>query len=359
MYRFVLASALVLIPAVVSMGETRTWTDQQGQTVEAELVRVFNGMAILKQGNRVLRVPLNNLSEADQEYLRSGGQEPAEAIDDEDPAPNNDSGPLPIDRADPVKRTWTDRDGNQVEATFVRVHERNVIVQAGNRVRTLSFEELSDDDRFYVRDLIRSQGDQATADAIDRYIVTLRERAEREAQVAQQQAQRPAGRSSTVPSIPQFTTFPETNFPDTTSQLDQHRARMEEQQRQMMASMEESRRRRQEEMDRSIQESQRRREEMFANMDRQMENMRSSMQFHSSAEQKVCSNCNRAVSSSAKPGQNCPHCGGYWSFYEDERGKKQYAKGDGPGVRPGIGAIIGVIGLLVTGIAGLARRLSG
>ena len=35
-------------------------------------------------------------------------------------------------------------------------------------------------------------------------------------------------------------------------------------------------------------------------------------------EENRCTNCNKVVSSSARPGQNCPHCGIYWANWESE-----------------------------------------
>lgn len=60
--------SLISVLCVPAFG--RTWTDQQGKQVEAEYLRVHNGRVILKQKGRVIPIPFEQLSAADQEFLR-------------------------------------------------------------------------------------------------------------------------------------------------------------------------------------------------------------------------------------------------------------------------------------------------
>lgn len=68
-----LAALVVLAlasPAWAAAAKTRTWTDNQGRTMTAQFVRVFEGQVILSRGNKPLRVPFYSLSEDDQEYVK-------------------------------------------------------------------------------------------------------------------------------------------------------------------------------------------------------------------------------------------------------------------------------------------------
>lgn len=49
--------------------ETRSWTNDAGKTIQAELVDVSGGKAFLKMGNSQFEVPVETLSQADQEFI--------------------------------------------------------------------------------------------------------------------------------------------------------------------------------------------------------------------------------------------------------------------------------------------------
>jgi poly(3-hydroxybutyrate) depolymerase len=64
-----------------SLAETRTYTDRQGRTVQAESLGVNNGRVTLRLANgSTLAVPLAQLSDADQAFLRGGIQPPANGL---------------------------------------------------------------------------------------------------------------------------------------------------------------------------------------------------------------------------------------------------------------------------------------
>jgi hypothetical protein len=66
----VTSCAVLSAPSALA-GETRTWTDRQGRTINnAELVRVVDGTVILKRFNQIVRVAYQQLSDADQDYVR-------------------------------------------------------------------------------------------------------------------------------------------------------------------------------------------------------------------------------------------------------------------------------------------------
>jgi hypothetical protein len=70
----------------------RLWTDTMGQSTTAKFVRMFGRNVVLLRGNKALKIPFDNLSPADQEYLKelliSRGQEAEIPL----PAPTNSEG---------------------------------------------------------------------------------------------------------------------------------------------------------------------------------------------------------------------------------------------------------------------------
>lgn len=57
--------------AASASAQSRTWTDVQGRTIEAELLRVESDAAVVRKSGRELRLPLAVLSSQDKEYLAS------------------------------------------------------------------------------------------------------------------------------------------------------------------------------------------------------------------------------------------------------------------------------------------------
>src|SRR5207249_5746077 len=71
----------------------------------------------------------------------------------------------PLGRKKPtdiVSRLWTDRFGNAWNGKFVRLHGFEVVVNVGARTRLVQFYSLSDADQEYVREVLRSRGDEAS-----------------------------------------------------------------------------------------------------------------------------------------------------------------------------------------------------
>lgn len=58
----------------------RTWTDNKGRTIEADLVRVENDTAIVSRAGKEVRLPLAMLVEADQEFAKNAGETPAAPV---------------------------------------------------------------------------------------------------------------------------------------------------------------------------------------------------------------------------------------------------------------------------------------
>ena len=57
-------------------------------------------------------------------------------------------------------RTWTDNQGKQIKAKFVRVHQGNVVLSVGRRVITVPFGNFSPEDQDYIRQELKAKGQE-------------------------------------------------------------------------------------------------------------------------------------------------------------------------------------------------------
>jgi hypothetical protein len=55
-------------------------------------------------------------------------------------------------------RVWTDRQGRQIEAQFVRVRGENVVLQRGAKPLVIALKELCDEDQEYLKELTKGKG---------------------------------------------------------------------------------------------------------------------------------------------------------------------------------------------------------
>ncbi|MCE9527662.1 MAG: hypothetical protein K8R36_16600, partial [Planctomycetales bacterium] len=119
------------------MAHARTWTDLKGRTVEAKFVRVSGNEVVLEKGFKVIRVPLDQLSEADRQYVQK--QLEAEG-----------------------QRIWTDVQGKPLSARLLRMVEGKVELREQDQKIQIPFAKLSYDDQEFVRKWFdeRGQGNQ-------------------------------------------------------------------------------------------------------------------------------------------------------------------------------------------------------
>ena len=115
----------------------RTWTDQKGRTLEAKFVRVSGNEVVLEKGFKVIRVPLDQLSEADRQYVQK--QLEAEG-----------------------QRLWTDVHGKPLSARLLRMIGDKVELREQDQKIQIPFAKLSYDDQEFVRKWFeeRGQGNQ-------------------------------------------------------------------------------------------------------------------------------------------------------------------------------------------------------
>ena len=61
---------LLMSVSLVTIASARTWTDDQGRKVDAEIVRVEGDEVVLKSKGREINVPTSKLSEKDQQFIK-------------------------------------------------------------------------------------------------------------------------------------------------------------------------------------------------------------------------------------------------------------------------------------------------
>lgn len=138
----------------------RVWTDTQGATLEADFVRVFRGYAILSVKGAALRVPVGSLSEADRQYIEARTTNKRIRPSEPEPVETAKTGSPSFGKRSEGERhetrEWTDRNGNKVTASFEKVFGDNVVLLSGDEQIVVAFDQISDDDKEYVRGQIRT-----------------------------------------------------------------------------------------------------------------------------------------------------------------------------------------------------------
>ena len=182
MGRSICTLVAVILLALASAATARTWTDSQGNQVNATFVRVHEGYVILSRGGRVIRVPFSGLSSEDREYVRRqleakgqghllpgrvqrqpsrgpGGSAPgmdigmpAEATASED---TGFASTPPV--AEPI-RTWTDVQGRTIQAQFVEVSGGKVVLRKDGTIVSYPLAGFSAADQAYLRGKLGAAG---------------------------------------------------------------------------------------------------------------------------------------------------------------------------------------------------------
>jgi len=143
MVRSVLAMvvAMIVLCTCISPAAARQWTDATGKYhQEAELVEFDGHLVVLKKAQgRLVAVPLNSLSAADQEYLKS-----KQAKDDISGAASKD-------------RTWTLTDGKKFTGQVLKFGKKDITISrklAKLYVNGKAYSELSEWRQFLVPQLV-------------------------------------------------------------------------------------------------------------------------------------------------------------------------------------------------------------
>lgn len=179
-HRHYLCLALGLLLSGSALAKERTWTNADGFEMKAEFVRVVDGVVTFLKGGKLITLPLDKLSEEDQQLIRElsmGKPLPEEDESSNDapqvsspfdeppssppPATGHSHGKVRIE-----ERAWTDSSGKKTYARFVRIVGTEVILIRANKVIRIPYYSLSKEDQEYVRDVLTQQGkeDQIPAD---------------------------------------------------------------------------------------------------------------------------------------------------------------------------------------------------
>lgn len=141
---------VLIIMLVASTALARIWTDKFGKTVNAKFVRFFDGNVVLQQGVKVIKVPFEELSEKDQDFVRELLEKKGQA----DLLPPKEeekiaSGEVRLSEPGP-KRTWTDIDGREIRAQLLGIDGDEVLLLFKDKEVSVPIERFSPEDRAYV-----------------------------------------------------------------------------------------------------------------------------------------------------------------------------------------------------------------
>ena len=140
--RFVLLMAAIVLATSFASAlaaeddKPRMWVDRQGRDIKARFIRVHDGNAVLKRGNRSQQIPLRDLSDADQKYI-------ADKLIADDLARKAKKGE--------GYRTWTDRDGDRLNAKLGELLDGDVTLLDGEKAQSVPFKKLAPGDQEFVR----------------------------------------------------------------------------------------------------------------------------------------------------------------------------------------------------------------
>ncbi|TWT29711.1 SHD1 domain-containing protein [Blastopirellula retiformator] len=167
--------ATIIATGLTGNAQARIWVDSEGRSVDAEFVKFEGNTVHLRRNddNSMIEVTYSKFSEADKRLLTVLREQVEAAMSsDADDAPadyaasvgkSGASAKSDISEADARRelsrtRKWTDEDGNQIQAKFVRMHDGNVILLQGNKGHNVDFYTLSDIDQEFLREQMEALG---------------------------------------------------------------------------------------------------------------------------------------------------------------------------------------------------------
>jgi hypothetical protein len=381
----------------------RVWTDRQGQTIDAQFIRLRGESVVLQKGLKPLVIPFSEFCDKDQEYIREqtknkGGAKPpavpksddesAEAkksktTDDANPfTPDDEKKPDASARTEEKKpkgedatapeinteggfdeRTWTDIKGNKLTANFSRIENKMVILLKNGQEQRYQLDRFSPNDKKYI---------QLAMLELQKYQKFTGNRTP----TSQQDGMQAQGAPPQVARSPSRPPGMGAGMPPSSSPFDAMHQMMAQQQadaarRQQEALAQEQERARQAEIARQQRDERERQrmeqQQQLAEVRRQnaeQQRIAREQQFPNTPAftnspqpqmvgTKYCMKCNKPVADNSKAGDTCPYCGVTWDMEQDERGKV-VAYSPWFGVK----SIIGIIVFGVSILVGVARRLS-
>lgn len=186
--RFLILPVLLLL-FVASSLDAREWTDKRGRTYDGLFSGMVNGVVEIDSNGRILRIPFDDLIEADQQYVREqmaaiggnagdpggagagnpgagnqgagnqgvGNQGGNPNAGNSGPGTDTGSGGAGIEVPTLNERLWTDTNGQTVSGRFGGLVDENTItiVQPNNGRVDVPINNLSDADKAYVNEVIQ------------------------------------------------------------------------------------------------------------------------------------------------------------------------------------------------------------
>ena len=141
---FFLPSLLLgLFAAATSAAEVRTWTDTSGKTVTGKFIELTDdGEVKIEANGKTYDIPLTRFSDTDRKYVESQNKANARKFSDL-----------------MGYRQWTDSDGNEIKARYIRMIDGEVVLMQGKTGHRVDFYKLSDEDQDYLRGALTARGE--------------------------------------------------------------------------------------------------------------------------------------------------------------------------------------------------------
>ncbi len=353
-----------LFVASASAAEVREWTDAKGQKLSGALEEITDdGKVKINSNGQTFTIPIERFSDEDKKYIDSQRESMGDADDDKPTRRSRRSDLFDY-------RQWTDKQGNEIKAKFVRMHEGQVVLLQGRTAHKVSFYDLGDEDQVYLRGELENRGED---DQIpDPPAVNTNSGGEGNPNMGGN-----GPRMGNMPSIPPSPYAPTGMDDFVKQQREQHeknRREIEKRAEEQRRAMEEAVRRRQEESQRremeiARQEAERdqalsnqhqsmvnRMNQMSSNMESQMNQQIQDMQQMELVEYKYCTKCNKEIPDHIGAGDNCPHCGIYFAEETDRFGNTT-KKAPIPWIGKGGIWSGAMLGGLIGGIVGVIKWL--
>lgn len=141
---FLMPSLLLgLFAFTASAAEERTWTDTSGKTVTGKFIELTeDGEVKIEANGKTYDIPLTRFSDTDKKYVESQNKKNARNYSD-------------------LKgyRQWTDSDGNEIKARYIRMIDGDVVLMQGKTGHRVDFYKLSDVDQDYLRGALTALGE--------------------------------------------------------------------------------------------------------------------------------------------------------------------------------------------------------
>lgn len=326
--RFLIASLFICtFVSAATAAEVRTWTDTSGKTLTGTFVEVVDDDTVrIEADGKTYDIPISRFSNSDKQYI-----ELQKANDTDSPSES------PRRRRSNLKgwRQWTDSDGNEIRAKYVRMVDGEVVLLQGNIGHRVDFYKLSEEDQAYLRTELTAIGEEGS---IPPKPVTPT--AGNEGMNGGQGG----NPSYTPPSItPQNGNTYEPNVmgnqapayapPKTAAEIAAENAKIEEARRREAEKQEyaaQKQREKEEEDARRRKQEERQQQQQVANNSGprfpQGMNNSSTPDFGGFQQEQVlvyqCTNCNKEIPDNLGAGDHCPHCGAFFQYEEDEFGRK-------------------------------------